>query len=215
MTAAFALLILIGVAALGQNTWAENKLASLTDRVRSVLDVQGRFTYQSEESSIKSDNNQFRWVWWRSVAAETLAENPALGLGFGHDLARGFLQEYNPELSEDFTARSPHSILVTSLGRMGLVGLLVFCTILVLLAGRTWRVICDPASDARRVALWAALWPIAVSACFGVVLEGPMGAIVFWILLGLAHAYPATVETDPEPAAEKPALVEAPVGAGR
>jgi hypothetical protein len=26
-----------------------------------------------------------------------------------------------------------------------------------------------------------------VSACLGVVLEGPMGAIPFWIMLGLAH----------------------------
>ena len=32
-------------------------------------------------------------------------------------------------------------------------------------------------------------------AMFGVVLEGPMGAIAFWILLGLAH-YPAP-ETEP------------------
>jgi hypothetical protein len=32
------------------------------------------------------------------------------------------------------------------------------------------------------------VWAIFGSACFGVVLEGPMGAIVFWTLLGVANA---------------------------
>ena len=54
---------------------------------------------------MKGDNNRFRSVWWRTVVAETLAENPAFGLGFGHDLARNFLREFNPEMADDFTAR--------------------------------------------------------------------------------------------------------------
>jgi hypothetical protein len=37
-------------------------------------------------------------------------------------------------------------------------------------------------------ALFSMCWVILVSACFGVVLEGPMGAVVFWTLLGLANA---------------------------
>ena len=35
--------------------------------------------------------------------------------------------------------------------------------------------------------LQAAVWVVMISACLGVVLEGPMGAIPFWIMLGLAH----------------------------
>ena len=35
---------------------------------------------------------------------------------------------------------------------------------------------------------WCMVWGIFGSACFGVVLEGPMGAIVFWTLLGMANA---------------------------
>jgi hypothetical protein len=75
---------------------------------------------------------------------------------------------------------------VTILGRLGLVGLLIFLGFLGLLATRTWRVVRDPESDATQVAQWIALWPIIVSACFGVVLEGPMGAVLFWTLLGIA-----------------------------
>ena len=40
---------------------------------------------------------------------------------------------------------------------------------------------------------------IRLSACFGVVLEGPMGAVVFWTILGLAHS-----QTAEEPEATAP-----------
>ena len=186
---AFAILIAVGLAGLGGNEWASRKLRGLTDRLMSVVDLTGRSVYRTEESEVKSDNNQFRWVWWKTVASDAMAQNPALGLGFGYDLARGFLQEYNPDMAEDFTARSPHNILVTTLGRLGLVGLGLFLAFLLILARRTWQAIRDPDADAIQVALWAAVWPIAVSAHLGVVLEGPMGAVVFWSLLGLAHSY--------------------------
>jgi hypothetical protein len=35
---------------------------------------------------------------------------------------------------------------------------------------------------------WSVSWVMLASACFGVVLEGPMGAILFWTSLGLANA---------------------------
>ena len=40
---------------------------------------------------------------------------------------------------------------------------------------------------AEAMTLQAAVWVVMISACLGVVLEGPMGAIPFWIMLGLAH----------------------------
>ena len=49
--------------------------------------------------------------------------------------------------------------------------------------GTGWR----PAPPWRGEA-WCYVWAIFTSACFGVVLEGPMGAVVFWILLGAAAA---------------------------
>jgi O-antigen ligase len=148
-----------------------------------------------------------------------MATNPALGLGFGYDLARGFLQEYNPDMAEDFTARSPHNVLLSALGRMGLVGLGLFLLLLGVLFSRTWRVLRNPESDATQVALWAGIWTIIVSAHLGVVLEGPMGAVVFWSLLGLADSYRSapTVEdgqaaetTEPIEARETSALATAP-----
>ena len=42
-----------------------------------------------------------------------------------------------------------------------------------------------------------------VSACFGVVLEGPMGAVIFWTLLGIANGgTPAAPASEGEKLAE-------------
>ncbi len=205
---ALALLLLAAFAGLGDNAWAERKVRSLADRAISVVDVTGAFSYRHDEGDIKSGNNQFRWVWWRSVAGETMSANPLLGLGFGHDLAHGFLQRYNPELADDFSARSPHNIFVTTFGRLGAVGVAILGWAFAVLTVRTFRVTRDPQRDVVQVALWAALWPIAISSLLGVVLEGPMGAVVFWVLLGIANA---CYHTPPAaPAEAEPAGADAP-----
>jgi len=204
--ATIALLALVTFANFFETPWAAQKVRSLAERAMSVVDLSGRFGYTTEESISKTDNNQFRWVWWRTVASESIEYNPALGLGFGYDLARGFLQEYNPEMGEDFTARSPHNILVTALGRMGLVGCAIWLWIVTSIIARTWQAVRDPRSAATQVALWAGLWPILITAHLGVVLEGPMGAVVFWSMLGLASAYrTATPESVPEETEARPA----------
>lgn len=207
--AALGLLLFAGFATFSGNTWAERRFNGITDRAISVVDLAGKFSYRGEDSSIKTDNNRFRWVWWQTVVQETVDLNPTFGLGFGYDLARGFLREYNPDMAEDFTARSPHNILVTVFGRMGLVGLAIFLIFLAVFAARTWRIVRSPTSDATEVALWSGLWVIATSACLGVVLEGPMGAVLFWTILGLASASYAS-ESATQPAAELPAIAADP-----
>lgn len=181
-------LVVAGLALLTENAWAQRKFDALTERVASIADPGGQRTYVTEESSMKGDNNRFRAVWWRTVIQDTLQQNPVFGLGFGYDLARNFLREYNPDMADDFTARSPHSILVSTLGRMGLAGLAVLVVLMTLMVMRTWRAVRAPEVDDSTLGLWAAVWVIFVSACLGVVLEGPMGAVVFWCLLGIANA---------------------------
>lgn len=202
-------LALFAAAHLGQNAWAEEKARAITERVVSLGDFLGTGTYVTEESGGKGDNNRFRTVWWDAVWHETMHNNPVFGLGFGYDLARSFLQEFNPELAEDFTARSPHSILLSAVGRMGVLGLAAFCAIATLLCFTTWRVV-RTAVPARILGLWGALWVILISACFGVVLEGPMGAVVFWSMLGLAHAS-RDESTQPDEVAELAPTASAPL----
>ena len=168
----------------------QTRAYAIYEAVVSIADYSGTRSYQNDMSSDKGDNNRFRLVWWKNVAEETLTTSPILGLGFGADLAHGFLLEYYPTGEADFTARSPHNIFMTTLGRMGLAGVAVLLAIYLTQARVTARVAREARADPSRqdaMTLQAAVWVVMVSACLGVVLEGPMGAIPFWIMLGLAH----------------------------
>lgn len=187
--ATLAFTFMVALAVSGHSTWADAKLDGVRERLLSITDVSGLRAYESKETLDKGDNNRFRIVWWRTVIDETWSQGPVFGLGFGYDLAKSFIETYNPGMEEDFSARSPHSIVVTTFGRMGSAGLAVLLGIVVVMAANTWRSLRDPATGPAVVGLWCAAWVIFTSACFGVVLEGPMGAVVFWTLLGLAHGW--------------------------
>lgn len=161
-------------------------LYGVYERVISMVDPLGQHSYSGGDTSYKGENNLFRAVWWRAVYDETVEGNPWLGLGFGHDLADRFVRQFYPEAGDEFSTRSPHNILLSIFGRMGVAGLLPFLAVAGLMARRTVRAI--QAGQGEAIALWCSAWVILISACFGVVLEGPMGAVVFWTMLGLANA---------------------------
>jgi O-antigen ligase len=202
--AALALAGLVTTAYLGTSPAAEARLQALSDRAASFADLRHTHTYLNADDTYKADNNRFRLVWWRTVAEETLSQGPVCGLGFGYDLAKGFLQAYDPEIGEDFTVRSPHSIVMSAFGRMGGIGLAAFVAIVGAMVFQTWRALHAPSTDPATVGLWCASWVILTSACFGVVLEGPMGAVVFWSILGLANGSEAT-EKNPDVESRAPA----------
>jgi O-antigen ligase len=200
--AAIVAVVLILFAAYATNTsWQKTPLYGFYERVTSIVDPMGERTYESEESVSKGDNNLFRAVWWQRVFDETVNENPYTGLGFGYDLAADFVREYYPDPASEFTTRSPHNILLTVFGRMGLMGLLPFLAFVGACGMRTWRAV--RSGDADSWGFWCAIWVIFVSACFGVVLEGPMGAVVFWTALGIANAASGS-SPEPTPAPHLP-----------
>ncbi len=198
---------------LERKDFTQTKAYAVYEAVVSIADYSGTRDYgQSDVSSEKGDNNRFRLVWWRNVADETLRTAPVMGLGFGADLAHGFLLEYYPTGDADFTARSPHNIFMTTFGRMGAIGAAVLLAIYLVQARITLRAARAARADPARqeaMTLQAAVWVVMVSACLGVVLEGPMGAIPFWIMLGLAHH----AATSPGGSTPGPAAPAVPAGA--
>ncbi len=158
----------------------------------SIFDPEGTGSYVNGESGDPGDNNRFRWIWWRDVCEETLGTNPVFGLGFGSDLAARFLADYDLLSDETFAARSPHSMVVTTFGRMGFLGLAIWIVVSASTARITWRLL--RRGDADSLGLASVACVIWMSACVGVVLESPMGAVIFWTVLGLANSriQPAT-----------------------
>jgi O-antigen ligase len=199
---ALAALIMLAAAAATNTSWEKTPVFGVYERVVSIFDPNGRRVYRGEDTSYKGDNNLFRTVWWTAVINETAEENPYLGLGFGRDLAARFVREYYPEASEEFSTRSPHNILLTIFARMGALGLAWFLAMFGVVAVRTWRAV---RAGPRAAGLWCAVWVILTAACFGVVLEGPMGAVVFWTVLGLAPTEPANAPAETAEVAEAPA----------
>ncbi len=192
LTVVLGLMLAVADAAFVQADFKQSRIYAAYEHVVSIADFSGSRSYQGDMSLDTGDNNRFRMVWWHSIARETLSGSPLFGLGFGYDLAAGFIRAYDMEMGDDFTARSPHSIVLTVFGRMGILGAGFWLWFMLLLTKRSWQLAqaCRANETAADDALsyHAATWVILISACFGVVLEGPMGAVVFWSLLGLAHA---------------------------
>jgi hypothetical protein len=163
----------------------DTSLYSAYEHAVSIVDFTGQGTYLHAESGDPGDNNRFRLVWWQAVARETIEVNPAFGLGFGYDLTSRFLADYDWLTNEDFSARSPHSMIMSVFGRMGAIGLLLWLAVAVAMARLTRRTFLR--HDFRGMGWWSVVWVIWISACFGVVLEGPMGAVLFWTVLGIAN----------------------------
>lgn len=184
--AVVATVFLVAVASWRGDDWRDTPLIEAYERVVSLVDPLGTGNYQGEETANKGDNNRFRLVWWTEVINETLDTSPVFGLGFGYDLAARFQRVYYGVFPEDFNARSPHSIVITVFARMGAIGLGLFLGIVAQMVVWVWRAARRNNLEQLGPALMATM--VFTGACFGVVLEGPMGAVVFWVMLGAAAA---------------------------
>jgi O-antigen ligase len=192
-----AVITILLVASVLRIPWERTPVFSAYERVVSMVDPMGQRTYRGSETFNKGDNNLFRAVWWQTVIEETVQENPYTGLGFGHDLAARFVRAYYPENSDEFNVRSPHNVLISIFARMGIVGVAAFLGIVTLISVRTWHSM----KSGPATGLWCVIWIILTSACLGVVLEGPMGGVVFWIVLGVANGASNVSANDDPPVA--------------
>jgi hypothetical protein len=178
---------------------------SAYEHALSIFDPGGTGSYINAESGDPGSNNRFRWIWWTDVYDETVHKSPVFGLGFGSDLASRFLADYDLLADETFSARSPHSMIVTTFGRMGFLGLAIWLSVSAGMARLVWRLF--RRGDPDGLGLASAACVIWISACVGVVLESPMGAVIFWTVLGLANS-----SVQPAPVAAEDALQGTPAG---
>ncbi len=160
----------------------------MAEKFESMVDFTGNQTYTSDFGSNKAGNNEYRRRLWQSFIDETTEEAPVFGRGFGYNFIARFYDLYHIGDSGE-TLRSAHNFYVTLYARMGIIGSIVFLLITYqVMAGgvrAAWAVNAGwlPLED---LFFWCGAWAILVAAIFGVVLEGPMGAIVFWSFLGVA-----------------------------
>jgi O-antigen ligase len=183
--------LLVGVVVLGTLTFVtgpagDSETDSIVEKLHSMVDFNGTGTYNSDLGDEKSGNNEFRRTLWQSFIDETNAVSPWFGRGFGYDFLAHYEDSYRRGKWEGL--RSAHNYYVTLYGRMGIIGTIVFAAITVqMIVGglRAARAVAAGWLSLADLSYWCSAWAILVAAAVGVVLEGPVGAIVFWSFLGV------------------------------
>ncbi len=180
------LTVLAGFAA-GFGNARTSDSAVLMEKVASMVDFSGGGSYQSDFGDQKAGTNDFRRKLWQTFIDETNAASPSFGRGFGYDFVFRFAEVYR--LGPEGNLRSAHNFYITLFGRMGWIGIAVFAVLtgqIVVGGVRAALAVKAGLMPTADLGYWCATWVILVSSSVGVVLEGPVGAIVFWALLGVA-----------------------------
>ena len=157
----------------------------IIDNLASVVGLGG--TDNAAEADLKG-TKQWRLNWWTKIVGYTVhGDYFWAGKGFGLNLAT----EDGFQVNEDKSLRSPHNASMTVLARTGVIGEALWLGMLLWWLGsiaRAW-------AGARREGQvrWAGalaflgIYGVAflINASFDVFLEGPMGGIWFWTVLGV------------------------------
>ena len=135
---------------------------------------------------------QWRLRWWRKIIGYTLLGDYFwVGKGYGIDLG----VEDNMVHDRDAPARSPHNVSMTVLARSGVPGFIIWLIFLLSFAwglfGRSWTTQWQLGPRYENYALWILAWwfGLFLESCFGVIIEGPVGGIWFWSLVGISLVY--------------------------
>jgi hypothetical protein len=143
-----------------------------------------------DEVGNESDTRRWRLNWWSAIIDYTF-NGPYLwgGKGYGINLAQddGFRGRVN---EDGDTNRHPHNIVMNVLARSGVIGLALYLSFLISF-GRRLMLYALPRTPRGDFALWLLSYWMAFffNAQFDVFLEGPMGGIWFWSLVGIAWVY--------------------------
>jgi hypothetical protein len=149
--------------------------------------------FSADEGSTLNDNKIWRLVWWARIVDYTFfGEYFFLGRGLGMSLAETDEIDYDPS---EGNLRSPHSFHLTVLARFGVPIFFLWLYWMFLHLKR----IRDKNLSPYMLILLSISLSFLINASFDVFLEGPMGAMPFWIFIGLVYAEEAfnlTIKTN-------------------
>jgi len=194
-----AVIALAGVQFTGRVGSTATSAADLLNRQLTIFSVvaNGQAAEAVASNTLVSSNSAvdtvaFRLIWWNALWHDVTSSTvtTAFGLGFGADLTAPL--DFHPGDPNSAPTRSPHNFLMTLFARTGVIGLALW-----LMAILCWlRTALTAYRAARRAGLhrqsdyvmWLVTYPLAliVVALFGVVLEGPYGAIPCYLFLGMS-----------------------------
>ncbi|MEI6264150.1 MAG: O-antigen ligase family protein [Sphingobacteriia bacterium] len=172
------LLIIVAVSLYASTKTQENfqgrkvGLSQLQENAVSILSTNTEGTL--------NDNKIWRLTWWAKIIDDSFssATNFFFGRGFGMSMA-----SVNEIVTEDDTLRSPHSIHLNLLGRLGYPFFIAWVCWMYLLLVNIFK----KTASQYSITLLAILSAFIINASFDVYFEGPMGAFPFWTFVGLFY----------------------------
>jgi O-antigen ligase len=146
-------------------------------------------------------NNEWRLRVWRQTIGTSIQKNFVFGEGFGRPAVAGTRDGEILGITDQRV--QVHNGYLTYLLREGIVGLLLFLALVAPAFARAIRGARNFEARHHRMfalALCGALCVYLVDIAFGVIVEGPMAGIPFWLLVGLAYLLPDGVRLRPSSA---------------
>ena len=184
----FGLFVLLGAFSSANNVLPEYRLG---DRAISVeqLSTNIQSIFSDVDNFGGTGTKRWRLEWWNSIISYTFdGEYFWTGKGFGVNLADddGF------QVTADKSLRSPHNGHLTILARMGVPGFVLWILFLLTLLSRLWKRYKKWKRLGEDFQASVCIWVLTfigaalINATFDVYLEGPMGGIWFWSVVGLS-----------------------------
>ncbi|WP_018970647.1 O-antigen ligase family protein [Rubritalea marina] len=163
-----------------------------------VLDSETAETLGAGSGGVMNAGGTTGWRigWWMMIWQDTMSTAPFLGLGFGADISSAFLIDvlgYNPSLEELASySRYPHCVFFTVLGRMGIIGAIIFVLICVLISPFVMKfyrfVFTSSETNETDVLVMSVFVAGLFNAYVQATYEIPYGAITNWVCLGYCVA---------------------------
>lgn len=144
-------------------------------------------------------SNNFRINVWYAVF-QMIGDRPLFGIGPGHDTFNAMYPRY---MESRFSALSAYSILLETAVETGLIGLSVFCWLIINIFGQGFKIIKEFRKEQKIEALWligaiAAMAGLLVQGLFDTVWYRPQVNTLWWLMVGIIAAQYPRINTSSE-----------------
>lgn len=166
----------------------ELSVRSLAAQVYAMVDPESMSRLRDVET--RAGTIAWRTRWWQEIWDMVHAQTMIAVIGPGYGYA---IWDLHPDGLDGFPLRTPHNVVMYSLGYTGWIGVATFVALQFSLWGALYRGFRDSGNP-----FGICLWVICnVRALFDNFFESPQFAITYYLLIGLALALPRRLVVEP------------------
>lgn len=181
---------------LGKGTTVEDQEHREFSTMQMRKNIESLFVPSQKAKGDLGGTKEWRLLMWAAITNDLMNNSTLFYKGYG--LGPSLLQIYDEfeitEAEEGKTTKHPHNFIINVFARMGVFGLISFALIILFIIYSIFNFHTIPTKLAnnKEVKILAVILVFLIASFlnsnFDIYLEGPMGAIPFWCMLGFANA---------------------------